>query len=233
MARGFVYLAAMVDWFSRKVLAWRLSITLGGGLLRRGAGGGARPARPARDLQHRPGLAVHQPRLHQGAAEGRRSPSAWTARAPGATTSSSSGSGGQSNTRRSTSEPTPASARPAPRSAGIWASTTAGGRIRGLTGKRPTRHTSTGAAIRGSLKRAGATYAAQGVQTNRATSDGREAGLRVQARVVVGMVQLRAAVKRCPDLVGRCPGLDTQAGVVSSRVYFGHHSCPVHKLASS
>ena len=29
MARGFVYLAAVVDWFSRRVLAWRLSITLG------------------------------------------------------------------------------------------------------------------------------------------------------------------------------------------------------------
>jgi putative transposase len=28
MARGFVYLVAVVDWFSRRVLAWRLSITL-------------------------------------------------------------------------------------------------------------------------------------------------------------------------------------------------------------
>ena len=28
MARGFVYLAAVIDWFSRRVLAWRLSITL-------------------------------------------------------------------------------------------------------------------------------------------------------------------------------------------------------------
>ena len=28
MARGFVYLAAVVDWFSRRVLNWRLSITL-------------------------------------------------------------------------------------------------------------------------------------------------------------------------------------------------------------
>ena len=28
MARGFVYLAAVVDWFSRCVLAWRLSITM-------------------------------------------------------------------------------------------------------------------------------------------------------------------------------------------------------------
>lgn len=28
MARGFVYLVAVVDWFSRRVLAWRLSITM-------------------------------------------------------------------------------------------------------------------------------------------------------------------------------------------------------------
>jgi putative transposase len=28
MARGFVYLAAVVDWHSRRVLAWRLSITM-------------------------------------------------------------------------------------------------------------------------------------------------------------------------------------------------------------
>ena len=28
MARGFVYLAVVVDWFSRRVLAWKLSITL-------------------------------------------------------------------------------------------------------------------------------------------------------------------------------------------------------------
>jgi putative transposase len=28
MAHGFVYLAAVVDWFSRKVLSWRISITM-------------------------------------------------------------------------------------------------------------------------------------------------------------------------------------------------------------
>jgi len=28
MARGFVYLAAVIDWFTRKVLSWRLSTTL-------------------------------------------------------------------------------------------------------------------------------------------------------------------------------------------------------------
>jgi putative transposase len=31
MARGFVYLAAVVDWFSRRVLSWRLSITMEAG----------------------------------------------------------------------------------------------------------------------------------------------------------------------------------------------------------
>ena len=28
MAKGFVYLAAVLDWFSRRVLSWRLSITM-------------------------------------------------------------------------------------------------------------------------------------------------------------------------------------------------------------
>ena len=31
MARGFVYLAAVVDWYSRRVLAWRLYITMEAG----------------------------------------------------------------------------------------------------------------------------------------------------------------------------------------------------------
>ena len=28
MAKGFVYLAAVIDWFTRRVLAWRVSITM-------------------------------------------------------------------------------------------------------------------------------------------------------------------------------------------------------------
>ena len=28
MARGFVYLVAVMDWYSRKVLSWRVSITM-------------------------------------------------------------------------------------------------------------------------------------------------------------------------------------------------------------
>ncbi len=40
MARGFVYLAAVVDWFSRRVLSYRLSITMEGCFLHRGAARG-------------------------------------------------------------------------------------------------------------------------------------------------------------------------------------------------
>jgi putative transposase len=28
LARGFVYLAVVLDWFSRRVLSWRISITV-------------------------------------------------------------------------------------------------------------------------------------------------------------------------------------------------------------
>jgi putative transposase len=31
MARGFVYLAIVLDWAIRRVLSWRLSITMGNG----------------------------------------------------------------------------------------------------------------------------------------------------------------------------------------------------------
>jgi putative transposase len=45
MARGFVYLAAVVDWFSRRVLSWRVSITMEPEFC---LGGGRRGARAAR-----------------------------------------------------------------------------------------------------------------------------------------------------------------------------------------
>jgi transposase InsO family protein len=62
MAKGFLYLVAVMDWYSRTVLAaveyaWRR-------FLRRGRGGGAGPVRQARNLQHRPGLPIHGHRLH-------------------------------------------------------------------------------------------------------------------------------------------------------------------------
>ena len=59
MAQGFVYLVAVMDWFSRYILSWQLSLTMELDFcvealkcaLRRGKTG---------DLQQRPGVAVHQ-----------------------------------------------------------------------------------------------------------------------------------------------------------------------------
>ena len=118
MARGFVYLVAIVDWFSRCVLAWRLSITLSADFCVEALEEAlARHGEPeifntdqGSQLSSTDFTTVRRPP---------KSRSAWTARAPGATTSSSSGSGERSNTKRSTSEPTPASRKPALRSAGI------------------------------------------------------------------------------------------------------------------
>ncbi|MEY9595811.1 hypothetical protein AB7M74_011378 [Bradyrhizobium japonicum] len=67
MRRGFVYLAAVVDVFSRRVLAHRVCHN-GGGLLRRSGPGGVGEARQARDFQHGSGQPVHQPRVHRCAA---------------------------------------------------------------------------------------------------------------------------------------------------------------------
>lgn len=99
MARGFVYLAAVVDWFSRRVLAWRLSITreaafcieaVEEALARYGRPEIFNPIRVA-SLRRRPS---------RRSCSRTRSRSAWMARAPGAITSLSSGSGAASNTRR-------------------------------------------------------------------------------------------------------------------------------------
>ena len=136
MARGFVYLAAVVDWFSRRVLAWRVSITHGG-----------RSSASRRSRRRWPGTASRRSSTPIRAASSpappspaccwtTRSRSAWTAAARGATTSSSSGCGGRSNTRRSICAPMTASPRRVRRSAGIWTSTTPSGRIRALTGER-------------------------------------------------------------------------------------------------
>ena len=67
MARGFVYLAAVVDWFSRRVLAWRLSDHYGHIVLHRSAGRGHRETRPPGDLQYRSRRAVHQRSLYRAA----------------------------------------------------------------------------------------------------------------------------------------------------------------------
>ena len=65
MARGFLYLVAIIDWASRAVLAWRLSNTIDTPLLRRGAGGGSGTPWKAAHIQHRSRRAVHQRRVHR------------------------------------------------------------------------------------------------------------------------------------------------------------------------
>jgi transposase InsO family protein len=58
MAKGFVYLVVVMDWFSRRVLSWRLSIGLETGLFR-GADRGDGAVWATGGVQHRPGSAVH------------------------------------------------------------------------------------------------------------------------------------------------------------------------------
>lgn len=69
-------------------------------------------------------------------------PSAWTARARGGTTCSSSGCGAASSTRRCICGPTTASVRHAARSAAISTSTMADAHIRALTARHPIKPTS-------------------------------------------------------------------------------------------
>ena len=69
MARGFVYLAAVIDWFSRRVLAWRVSITMDVEFCLDAVGEAlARYGRPEIFTQYRPGQPVHQRRFHRPAA---------------------------------------------------------------------------------------------------------------------------------------------------------------------
>ena len=70
MARGFVYLCAVVDWFSRRVLSWRLSITMEAAFCIEAVEEAlARYGKP--DIfKYRPRLAIYLGGLHGGAEEG-------------------------------------------------------------------------------------------------------------------------------------------------------------------
>src|SRR5450432_3387209 len=141
MARGFIYLAAVVDWFSRRVL----SIACRSRWKRTSA------SRRWRKLWRNTADRRFSTPIRAASSPARFSPtfcsptksrSAWMARAHGATMSSSSASGNRSNTKRSTCTLTTASAWRAPRSADIWIFTIDCARIRALTGARRTRPTS-------------------------------------------------------------------------------------------
>ncbi len=68
MRQGFLYLVAIIDWATRRVLSWRLSNSLTAGFCVDALSEAlARFGKPEH-LQFRPGFAVHQRRIHAGAA---------------------------------------------------------------------------------------------------------------------------------------------------------------------
>ena len=141
MARGFVYLAVVLDWFSRRVLSWRVSITMEAAFCVEALEDAlARHSKPevfntdqVRSSRARPSPACSPTTVLR---------SAWTAKGLGGTTSSSSGYGAASNTRRCICGPTTASARPALRSAVTLISTTQDVHIRALTARHQIKPTS-------------------------------------------------------------------------------------------
>src|SRR5258708_19274449 len=71
MARGFVYLAVVLDWAMRRVLSWRLWITMEAAFCVETLEDAlARHGRPE-IFQYRPGLAVHRCGLHRRARQQR------------------------------------------------------------------------------------------------------------------------------------------------------------------
>jgi putative transposase len=110
MARGFVYLAAVVDWFSRRVLAWRVSITMEVAFcLEAVAEALARHGRPeifnTDQGSQFTSAAFTGVLLDHAIAISMDGKGSWRDNV------SSSGSGARSNTKRSISGPTTASAR--------------------------------------------------------------------------------------------------------------------------
>ena len=95
MARGFVYLTAVVDWFSRRVFAWRVSITMEAEFCIEALEEAlARHGTP--DIFNTDQGSQFTSADFTGVSSSRTaSPSAWTAKAHGATMSLSSGFGGR------------------------------------------------------------------------------------------------------------------------------------------
>ena len=141
MASGFVYLAVVLDWATRRVLSWRLSITMEAAFC-------VETLEDALACHGKPDIfntdqgSQFTGQAFTGVLADPASRSAWTARAHGGTTCLSNGSGAASNTRRCTCGPMTASARRAARSADISTSITADVPIRILTAARRIKPTS-------------------------------------------------------------------------------------------
>jgi len=100
MKRGFVYLAAVIDWFTRRVLSWRVSISMEADFCIE-AVEEALARHGAPEIFNTDQAASSPAPPSPACWPTTESRSAWTAKAPGATTSSSNGSGARSNTRKS------------------------------------------------------------------------------------------------------------------------------------
>ena len=98
---GHIYLCAVLDWYSRYVLAWELSNTLDATFCVAAVQRALARYGPPEHLQHRSGLPVYLRRVYR-AALARDIKLSMTAKAGASTTSSSSGCGAASNTRKST-----------------------------------------------------------------------------------------------------------------------------------
>jgi putative transposase len=132
MARGFVYLAVVLDWFSRRVLSWRLSITMEAAFCVETLEDAlARHGKP--DIFNTDQGSQFTGTTFTGVLIKNAIAISMDGRALGGTMSSSSSCGAASNTRRFICEPTTASARPALRSADTSTFITAGGHTRALT----------------------------------------------------------------------------------------------------
>ena len=141
---GFLYLVAVMDWASRKVLSWRLSNTLDASFCVEALHEARRSSAMALRRSSTVTRAANSPASTSPTCSRRRAfASRWTARAAGWRTCSSSGCGDRSSTSASTclsSRPAP---RPGPASAGGWTSTTGVGPTRRSTTGRRTRRTLT------------------------------------------------------------------------------------------
>jgi putative transposase len=136
MRRGFIYRVAVIDWYSRRVLAFRVFNQFTTDFC----------LDAVREAIHRfgaPEIFYTDPGSQftstdfTGLLKAQGIRTAWTARASGGTTSSSSGCGGRLSTRRPISGPTTACRRPRPTWQPICISTTHAGRIRRLTARPP------------------------------------------------------------------------------------------------
>ena len=141
MSRGFVYLAAVLDWATRRILAWRVSISMNTDFCIEAVEealakyGKPRSLIPIRAASSR---VLSSPACSAATT----SRSAWMGKALGATTCSSSGCGRRSSTKRFTCTPTIPSPMPRLDSRATSPSTTPAGHIARLTELRRTACTS-------------------------------------------------------------------------------------------